>query len=627
MPQLHDTLTKVAQRVRDRSRDSRAAYEGMLARMKETGPPRPRLSCGNLAHAFAACGEHDKAKMAAEATCNIGIVTAYNDMLSAHQPYHGMLDPLKAAIVDAGGVAQTAGGVPAMCDGVTQGQEGMELSLFSRDVIAMATGVALSHNVFDGGMLLGICDKIVPGLLIGALSFGHLPFVFVPAGPMPTGISNSDKQAVRQKFAAGEVGRRELLESESRAYHSPGTCTFYGTANSNQMMLEMMGLQLSGASFVQPTDPLRPLLNREAANMAVRLASTPFEERKGLGAMVDVENVLNAVIGLLSTGGSTNHTIHIVAIARAAGIHVTWEDFAELSDVVPLLARVYPNGTADVNGFHEAGGLPYVMRELLEAGLLFDDIETIAGRGLLAHCNEPQLGADNSVTWAEAPRTAGDDTILRPASNPFQAKGGLSRLKGNLGEGVIKVSAVKEQNRFIKAPAVVFEDQNDLITAFKAGELNKDFVAVVRFQGPAANGMPELHKLTPSLGVLQDKGYKVALVTDGRMSGASGKVPAAIHLTPEALKGGALAYVRTGDMITLDSEAGILEVDADLTSRTPAPAPAVDVTIGRDLFAPFRAAVGDAAAGGSVFSFDHTGGTPVAEPHDAREEAYNAEHS
>ncbi len=606
MTELHPLLLEVADTVRRRSIESRAAYEDKLKRTRDYGPPRPRLSCGNLAHAFAACGDVEKAQMAREATCNLAIVTAYNDMLSAHQPYHRMLDPLKAAVTDAGGVAQTAGGVPAMCDGVTQGQAGMELSLFSRDVIAMATAIALSHDVFDGGMLLGICDKIVPGLLIGALSFGHLPFVFVPAGPMPTGISNSEKQAIRQQFARGKVGRLELLESESRAYHSPGTCTFYGTANTNQMMLEMMGLQLSGSSFFQPATGERALLNRAAAERAVALSSVPFESRIGLGDMVGVETLLNGVIGLLATGGSTNHTIHLIAIGRAAGIELRWEDFGRLSSVIPLLARVYPNGKADVNGFHDAGGVQFVMRELLEGGLLFDDIETIAGRGLREHCLDPVI-EDGALTWRPVRAEPGDTSILRPLKDNFQPNGGLERLTGNLGEGVIKTSAVDPKNRAVTAPARVFDNQDAVLRAFEAGELEKDVVVVVRFQGPAANGMPELHKLTPSLAVLQDRGHKVALVTDGRMSGASGKVPAAIHLTPEALKGGPLAFVRDGDVVSLDSDAGKLDVNADLSTREAASPPAQPQTIGRDLFAAFRTAVGDASHGASVFGFEHGG--------------------
>ncbi|MEO1229402.1 MAG: phosphogluconate dehydratase [Myxococcota bacterium] len=603
MPNLHPTLVDVAARVRQRSEPSRAAYLDKLNRMRDMGPPRPRLGCGNLAHAFAACGDHAKAEMARDATCNIGIVTAYNDMLSAHQPYHRMLDPLKAAVVDAGGVAQTAGGVPAMCDGVTQGQIGMELSLFSRDVIAMSTAIALSHDVFDGGLLLGVCDKIVPGLLIGALSFGHLPFVFVPAGPMPTGISNSEKQAVRQEFAKGKVGRLQLLESEARAYHSPGTCTFYGTANSNQMMLEMMGLQLIGSSFVQPQENLREHLNAAAAQRAVALSQVPFTERKGIGDMVGVETVLNAVIGLLATGGSTNHTIHLLAIGRAAGVELTWEDFADLSRVVPLLARVYPNGKADVNAFHAAGGVPYVMKELIDGGLLFDDIETIGGRGLRPQCVLPTLG-EGEIAWETLSEEPHDDEVLRPRARPFQPTGGLEHLRGPLGEGVIKVSAVKPEHLQISAPAVVFDDQDDLLHACKSGELERDFVAVVRFQGPSANGMPELHKLTPSLGVLLDKGYKVALVTDGRMSGASGKVPAAIHMSPEAIRGGPLARVRTGDIITLDAREGLLTVDADLSAREPAPPPPRPPSMGRELFASMRAVVGSADAGASVFGSD-----------------------
>ncbi|RMB07731.1 phosphogluconate dehydratase [Eilatimonas milleporae] len=604
----HPRLLEVTARIAGRSAASRRAYLDKINRMRDAGPSRPTVSCGNLAHAVAACPDDEKKKLTEGAVANIAIVSAYNDMLSAHQPYHAMLDHVKGAVVDAGGVAQMAGGVPAMCDGVTQGQPGMELSLFSRDVIAMATAVALSHNVFDGGLLFGVCDKIVPGLFIGALSFGHLPFVFVPAGPMPTGISNSEKQRVRQDFAAGRVGRKELLESESRAYHSPGTCTFYGTANSNQMMLEMMGLQMPGGSFVNPGDGLRPPLNVAAAEAVVALSAKQGRDKIGLGHMVDEKAVVNGIVGLLATGGSTNHTIHIVAIAAAAGIRVTWDDFADLSDLVPLIARVYPNGVADVNAFHAAGGIPFVMRELLAAGFLHDDVRTVTGHDRLGAFNAMPAGGDDGMVWQAPPKAASDDTILRPVSNPFQPLGGLKMLKGNLGEGVIKISAVKPDHRVIEAPAIVFEDQQDMLDAYKAGDLEKDFVAVIRFQGPKANGMPELHKLTPTLGVLLDKGFRVALVTDGRMSGASGKVPAAIHMTPEAAEGGPLAKVRTGDTVRLDALTGDLTLlvdDAELAARTPAARPDADVTIGRDLFATFRTIVSGASAGGTVFSFPH----------------------
>jgi len=594
-------LVEITERIKDRSTTTRREYMDRIEAMRGAGRSRPRLSCGNLAHALAACSEAEKAKLMQDGMANIAIVSAYNDMLSAHQPYHQMLDVVKEHIVAAGAVSQMAGGVPAMCDGVTQGQPGMELSLFSREVIAMSTGIALSHNVFDAGLLFGICDKIVPGLLIGALAFGHLPFMFLPAGPMPTGISNSEKAKVRQQFATGEIGRTELLQSESRAYHSPGTCTFYGTANSNQMMLEMMGLQLPGSSFVNPTDPLRASLNQKAAECIAALAAP--DQKNGLAEMMTAESVVNGTIGLLATGGSTNHTLHIVAIAAAAGIQITWQDFADLSKIIPLLCRVYPNGTADVNAFHEAGGTPFVVKELLSKGLLHNDVETIVGRGMHAFTETPAL-VNGQVTWRMTADEPGDDTILRKIDQPFQETGGLSVMKGNLGEAVMKVSAVKPAQRFIEAPAIVFDDQDDLLVAYKAGELEKDFVAVVRFQGPQANGMPELHKLTPNLGVLQDKGFKVALVTDGRMSGASGKVPAAIHVTPEATCGGALARVQTGDMVRVDAENGTLEVLVDQTdfeARKPAEAPVVPETFGRNLFTGMRSMAGPAGGGATIF--------------------------
>lgn len=571
--------------------------------MRAAGRPRPNLACGNLAHAVAACPAAEKHKLTADGKVpGIGIVSAYNDMLSAHQPYHKMLDAMKNHVLAAGGVAQMAGGVPAMCDGVTQGQPGMEMSLFSRDVIALSTALALTHNVFDGAMLFGVCDKIVPGLLMGALSFGHLPMVFVPAGPMPTGISNSEKAKVRQQYAAGEMGRDELLKSESRAYHSPGTCTFYGTANSNQTMLEFMGLQLPGSSFVQPNTELRAGLNRMAAELIVHNATA--ENVMVLADIVDARAIVNGIIGLLTTGGSTNHTLHMVAIAAAAGYRVTWQDFSDLSDIVPLLARVYPNGLADVNAFHEAGGTSYVMKELLGAGLMHDDARTILGGPMIDFGIEPVLKG-NEVTYQPARDFAGDDSILRDVNNPFQSSGGLKVLHGNIGEAVIKISAVKADQHVIEAPAVCFDHQDDLLKAYKAGELEKDFVAVIRYQGPKAIGMPELHKLTPTLGLLQDKGYRVALVTDGRMSGASGKVPAAIHVSPEATDGGLIARVRDGDRVRLDATTGTLEVLADLSARDPAPQPETPLTYGRDIFAPFRQLVGPAGEGGSIFGPIH----------------------
>jgi len=597
----HAALIEITERIKDRSTESRTAYLERIQAMRDQGRARPGLSCGNLAHALAACSEAEKAKLMQDGMANIGIISAYNDMLSAHQPYHGMLDKVKTHITDAGAVCQMAGGVPAMCDGVTQGQPGMELSLFSREVIAMATAVSLSHNVFDGGLLMGICDKIVPGLLIGALAFGHLPFMFLPAGPMPTGISNSEKARVRQQYAAGEVGRSELLLSESKAYHSPGTCTFYGTANSNQMMLEMMGLQLPGSSFVNPSDPLRGALDKAAAATIVSLAQR--SPQTGLAEMVTAEAVINGMIGLLATGGSTNHTLHIVAIAAAAGIQITWQDFADLSAIIPLLCRVYPNGTADINAFHEAGGTPFVVRELLSAGLMHSDVETILGHGMARFSETPAL-VDDRTTWRLTAETSGDPMIIRKIDNPFQANGGLAVLKGRLGECVMKISAVKPAQRLIEAPAVVFEDQDDLLVAYKAGQLEKDFVAVIRFQGPRANGMPELHKLTPNMGVLQDKGFQVALVTDGRMSGASGKVPAAIHITPEAACGGPIARVQDGDILRIDAEQGTLEilVDADeFDARTPSSGPSGAQTFGRNLFEGMRSLVGPAGQGATIF--------------------------
>jgi len=594
-------LFEITDRVKTRSAQSRRNYEERIDAMRGEGRARPRLSCGNIAHAIAACSEADKAELIADGMANIAIVSSYNDMLSAHQPYHAKLDQMKRAISDAGAVSQMAGGVPAMCDGVTQGQSGMELSLFSRDVIAMSTAIAMTHNVFDGGMLFGICDKIVPGLLMGALSFGHLPFIFVPAGPMSTGISNTEKVKVRQKYVTGEVGRAELLESESKAYHSPGTCTFYGTANSNQMMLEMMGLQLPGSSFVNPDDPLRASLDYAAAETAVNLSNA--EHKIGLADMVTAESIINGIIGLLATGGSTNHTLHIVAIAARAGIQINWQDFADLSEIIPLLARVYPNGLADVNGFHAAGGTPFVISELLSAGLLHADIQTVLGKGMEPFAAMPKI-QEGELVWKASPDKPEETLILRKVTDPFQPTGGLAVMKGKLGQAVMKISAVKPENRMIEAPALVFEDQDEMLAAYKAGKLERDFVGVIRFQGPKANGMPELHKLTPSLGVLQDKGFKVALVTDGRMSGASGKVPSAIHVSPEAASGGMIAKIQDGDMIRLDPENSVLDlmVDEDiLHAREPSKGPSQLQTYGRDLFETMRNTVATADVGGSVF--------------------------
>ena len=561
MKDLHPVVDAVTERIRQRSATTRAAYLQRLRRAAEQGRHRARLSCSNLAHGFAACSPSDKTALAGDEQPNIAIVTAYNDMLSAHQPFATFPERIRVALRRVQAVGQVAGGVPAMCDGVTQGQPGMELSLFSRDLIAQGTAIALSHNMFDGVICLGVCDKIVPGLLIGALSFGHLPTLFLPAGPMPSGLPNQEKARIRQLYAEGKIGKGELLRAESASYHSPGTCTFYGTANSNQMFMEIMGLHLPGASFVQPETPLRHAFTEASAQRLVSLvAGRP--EHTMLGEMIDERSIVNAIVGLLSTGGSTNHTIHLVAIARAAGIHIDWQDFDELSAVVPSLTRIYPNGTADVNHFHQAGGLAFLIAQLLDGGLLHGDARTVAEGGTLeAYRQEVWLAEDG---WRrEEAATSRNLDVLRPLSDPFQANGGLRLLDGNLGRCVIKLSAVKPKHRRVEAPAVIFHHQEDLTKAFAEGRLDRDFVAVVRFQGPRANGMPELHKLMPSLGVLQDRGFKVALVTDGRLSGASGKVPSAIHVTPEATLGGPLARVVEGDMILVDGEQGILSAQVD----------------------------------------------------------------
>ncbi len=541
-------------------------------------------------------------------SANIAIVSSYNDMLSAHQPLNGFPFIIKEAARQVGCTAQFAGGVPAMCDGVTQGQPGMELSLFSRDTIALATAVALSHNMFDAALCLGVCDKIVPGLLIGALSFGHLPVIFVPGGPMPSGLPNKEKQSIRQQYAEGKVGRDELLEAESRSYHAPGTCTFYGTANTNQMLMEVMGLHLPGASFVNPNTPLRNALTREAAKQVTRLTATS-DGYTPLADLVSEKSVVNGIVGLLATGGSTNHTLHIVAIARAAGIIIDWQDFDDLSAAVPLLTRIYPNGSADVNHFHAAGGMAFLIRELLQAGLLHADVPTVVGRGLANYTRVPELNGE-VLTWREGPLASGDRDILRGIAEPFDPGGGIRLIKGNLGRGVTKTSAVSAQHRIVEAPARVFADQNEIRVAFENGELDQDLIAVVRFQGPQANGMPELHKLTPYLGVLQDRGFKVALVTDGRMSGASGKVPAAIHLSPEAACGGPIGRIRDGDLIRLDLDQGQLEVKVDaaqLAAREPAVADlrAAHRGTGRELFALMRNSVGSSEEGAcSLFGTD-----------------------
>ena len=531
-------IEAITNRIRERSRPGRELYLDRISRAAGRSANRATLSCGNLAHGFAVCSPSEKIALGGDRVPNLGIITSYNDMLSAHQPFETFPSLIKEAAREAGGIAQVAGGVPAMCDGVTQGQPGMELSLFSRDVIAMAAAVGLSHNMFDAAVYLGVCDKIVPGLVIAALTFGHLPAVFIPAGPMTTGLPNDEKAKVRQLYAEGKVGRAELLEAESKSYHGPGTCTFYGTANSNQMLMEIMGLHTPGASFINPGTPLREALTREAAKRALAItalgnAYTPA------GKMIDERSVVNGIVGLHATGGSTNHTIHLIAMAHAAGIAITWQDISDLSEAVPLLARVYPNGLADVNHFHAAGGMGFLIRELLDEGLLHEDVQTVWGEGLRPYAIEVKLGADGGVVREPAPEKSGDEKVLAPFPKAFQPTGGLKVLSGNLGHAIIKTSAVKPERRVIEAPAIVLDSQEALNAAFKAGELNRDFVAVIRFQGPKANGMPELHRLTTVLGVLQDRGHKVALVTDGRMSGASGKVPAAIHVTPEALEGGA----------------------------------------------------------------------------------------
>ncbi|CDZ31670.1 Phosphogluconate dehydratase [Neorhizobium galegae bv. officinalis] len=602
----HSSIEAITARIVERSKPHREAYLDRVRRAATRGPHRSTLSCGNLAHGFAVCSPAEKDALAGDVVPNLGIITAYNDMLSAHQPYETFPPIIREAAREAGGIAQVAGGVPAMCDGVTQGQPGMELSLFSRDAIAMAAGIGLSHNMFDAAVFLGICDKIVPGLVIAALSFGHLPSVFIPAGPMTTGLPNDEKSRIRQLYAEGKVGRAELLEAESKSYHGPGTCTFYGTANSNQMLMEIMGFHMPGASFVNPGTPLREALTREAAKRALAITALGNEFTPA-GEMIDERSVVNGVVGLHATGGSTNHTLHLVAMARAAGILLTWQDISELSDVVPLLARVYPNGLADVNHFHAAGGMGFLIKQLLKTGMVHDDVRTVFGHGLEAYTVEAKLDANGAVVREPTPNESGDLKVLAPIETPFQSNGGLKMLKGNLGKAVIKISAVKAERHIVEAPAIVFHDQHGLQEAFKRGELNRDFIAVVRFQGPKANGMPELHRLTPPLGVLQDRGFKVALVTDGRMSGASGKVPAAIHITPEASDGGPIAKIKDGDMIRLDAVAGTLEVLVDAAEFEARTAVVVDLSdnefgMGRELFAPFRRHVGTADMGASVFA-------------------------
>ena len=595
---MNKTLSAVTARIEQRSAASRAAYLAHLGQAHKPGPYREGLGCANAAHAYAAMPANDKLVLRQERQPNLGIVSAYNDMLSAHQPYASYPERIREAARAAGATAQVAAGVPAMCDGVTQGEDGMELSLFSRDVIAMATAVGLSHNVFDAALLLGVCDKIVPGLFMGALQFGHLPAVFLPAGPMTSGLSNDDKAKVRQQFAQGLVSREVLLEAEQAAYHGAGTCTFYGTANSNQMLMEIMGLQLPGSSFVNPNTPLRDALTQAGVQRAVALSHGTL----GMGHQVDARVVVNGIVGLLATGGSTNHSLHLVAMARSAGVLINWDDFSELSGVVPLLARVYPNGSADVNHFHAAGGMGFLIAQLLHLGLLHADVHTVMGQGLQHYTQEPWLD-QGVLAWRPVPTVSADEAVLRPASRPFSADGGLRLLKGNLGRAVVKVSAVKPEHRVVRAPAVVVDSQQALQQLFKDGLLQKDFVAVVRCQGPQANGMPELHKLTPLLGVLQDQGFQVALVTDGRMSGASGKVPAAIHVSPEAVNGGVIGWVQNGDMVTLncDTQELTLELsEADIAARPPLVRPPDTAWgSGRGLFALFRANAALAEEGAS----------------------------
>lgn len=597
-------IEAITKRIVERSKPTREVYLDRTRRAISKGVHRSTLSCGNLAHGFAVCSPRDKDALAGDVVPNLGIITAYNDMLSAHQPFETYPALIRQAASEVGGVAQVAGGVPAMCDGVTQGQPGMELSLFSRDAIAMSAAIGLSHNMFDSSVYLGVCDKIVPGLMIAALTFGHLPAVFVPAGPMTSGLPNDEKSRIRQLYAEGKVGRAELLEAESKSYHGPGTCTFYGTANSNQMLMEIMGFHIPGASFINPGTPLRDALTKEATKRALAITALGNEFTPA-GEMIDERSIVNGVVGLHATGGSTNHTLHLIAMARAGGIQLTWQDISDLSDIVPLLARVYPNGLADVNHFHAAGGMGFLIKQLLKAGFVHDDVRTVFGQGLAAYTIDPKLAEDGTVSRLPSSEESADPKVLTTIDKPFQSNGGLKMLTGTLGKAVIKISAVKPERHIIEAPAIVFHDQQELQDAFKAGKLERDFVAVVRFQGPRANGMPELHRLTPPLGVLQDRGFKVALVTDGRMSGASGKVPAAIHVTPEAVDGGPIAKIKDGDMIRLDAIAGTLEVLTDPQEFAGRPAATADLEgnefgMGRELFASFRRIAGPADQGASV---------------------------
>ena len=602
---VNATVSAVTEKIIARSKAPRARYLDRMEAARANTPKRKSLGCANIAHGFAACGPGDKNALRNGDGPNLAIVTAYNDMLSAHQPFERYPDIIREAARSAGGTAQVAGGVPAMCDGVTQGEAGMEVSLFSRDVIALSTAVALSHQMFDAAVYLGVCDKIIPGLVIGALSFGHLPAIFIPAGPLTSGLPNDDKSKIRQQFAEGKVSRDALLEAEAQSYHGPGTCTFYGTANSNQMLMEIMGLHLPGSTFVNPNTLLRDEITRAATRRALAITALG-NDYTPIGKIIDEKAIVNGVVGLLATGGSTNHTIHLIAMAAAAGIALNWDDLAELSKAVPLLTRIYPNGKADVNHFNAAGGMGYLIRELITAGLAHQDVATIWGTGLEGYLTEPKVAADGSLHWQACASQSADESVLRGAANAFQPTGGVSVLEGPLGRAVIKTSAIPADRHVIEAPARVFNSQGELQAAFKAGELNHDFVAVVRFQGPKANGMPELHKLMPPLGVLQDKGFRVALVTDGRMSGASGKVPAAIHLTPEAVDGGLIAKIRDGDIIRVDAEAGRLEIMVPAAELKKRKAVKPDLSanefgVGRELFASFRALASRADQGAAIF--------------------------
>ncbi len=600
-----DTVSAVTERIVTRSKASRARYLERMEAQRSSQPKRKALGCANIAHGFAACGPHDKDALRNGEGPNLGIVTAYNDMLSAHQPFEYYPEIIRKAAREAGGTAQVAGGVPAMCDGVTQGETGMDLSLFSRDVIALSTAIALSHQMFDAAVYLGVCDKIVPGLIMGALNFGHLPAVFIPAGPMTSGMNNDEKAKIRQLYAEGKVDRAALLEAEAQSYHGPGTCTFYGTANSNQMLMEIMGLHMPGSTFVNPGTPLREEITKASTKQALSLTALG-NRYTPLSQIYDEKSVVNGVVGLLATGGSTNHTMHVIAMAAAAGIVLTWDDLSDLSHKVPLLTRIYPNGTADVNHFNAAGGMGFLIRELLGAGLLHNDVTTIMGHGLDSYLQEPKLDASGGLSWSDAATATADDKVLQSVAQAFQPTGGLNVLKGNLGTAVIKTSSIPKDRHIIEAPAKVFHSQEELHAAFKAGDLNCDHVAVVRFQGPKACGMPELHRLTPPLAVLQNRGLKVALVTDGRMSGASGKVPAAIHVTPEAMDGGAIGRIQNGDIIRIDADAGTLAVLVDAAEFNARPLAIADLSrntwgTGRELFAAFRKLAGPADQGASIF--------------------------